>query len=209
MVVTGCTGFVYSMVIAEQFIATGAYRTILIVGVELLSRFVDWTDRSMCVLFGDAAGAIVVQASDPPLRRTRFCAWLGRRHRPAHHHARRRLGSPFQRRRIGRRQPVPANERPRGLQVRYTPDRSCQRTGTAQRRADHEQRRFNHPHPANLRIIQAADREMKLPMERFIVNLDRYGNTSAASIPLALSESVNDGTICPQTGWFSSLLAPV
>jgi 3-oxoacyl-[acyl-carrier-protein] synthase-3 len=66
VVVTGCTGFVYALSTAYQFIQTGAYRNILVVGVELLSRFVDWTDRSMCVLFGDAAGAVVVQATDRP-----------------------------------------------------------------------------------------------------------------------------------------------
>ncbi|MCB0130629.1 MAG: ketoacyl-ACP synthase III, partial [Caldilineaceae bacterium] len=66
VVVTGCTGFVYALTTAYQFIQTGAYKNILVVGVELLSRFVDWSDRSMCVLFGDAAGAVVVQASDEP-----------------------------------------------------------------------------------------------------------------------------------------------
>jgi len=64
VVVTGCTGFVYALSTAYQFIQTGAYRNILVVSVELLSRFVDWTDRSTCVRFGDAAGAVVVQATE-------------------------------------------------------------------------------------------------------------------------------------------------
>jgi len=197
VVVTGCTGFVYALVIAEQFIATGAYRTILVVGVELLSRFVDWTDRSMCVLFGDAAGAVVVQATDRP------CGVLGFV-----------LGSDGA---IGQHIIMPAggSARPFSSDVLAEGSQFLQMNGRevfkfatrvfapasdeALRNAGMTMDDIDWiiPHQANLRIIQAAARDMKLPMSRFVVNIDRYGNTSAASIPLALSESLATGHISP------------
>ena len=197
VVVTGCTGFVYSMVIAEQFIATGAYRTILIVGVELLSRFVDWTDRSMCVLFGDAAGAIVVQATD---RRCGVLGFVLGSDGANGHHIIMPAG--------GSARPFSADVLAEGSQFLQMNGREVFKFATRLIGPASEQALHNAgltmddvdwiiPHQANLRIIQAAARDMKLPMERFIVNIDRYGNTSAASIPLALSENVNAGTIRP------------
>ncbi len=193
VVVTGCTGFVYSLVVAQQFIASGAYRNILIVGVELLSRFLDWTDRSMCVLFGDAAGAVVMQADTQPCGVLGFV--LGSDGANGQHIIMPAGGSarPFnasvladgsQYLRMNGREVFKFATRVMGPAC----DQALQSAGMTMDDID-----WIVPHQANLRIIQAAAREMKLPMERFVINIDRYANTSAASIPLALAESLNNG----------------
>ncbi len=192
---TGCTGFIYSMITAYQFIATAAYRTILVIGVELLSRHVNWQDRSTAVLFGDAAGAVVIQASDDPCGLKGFA-----------------LGSDgSQMRQIiipagGTAEPASEDALANGRHYIHMNGRevfkfaikvigrACQealdKSGMTMSEVD-----WIIPHQANLRIIQAAARDMKAPMEKFVVNIDRYGNTSAASIPLALSEAIEEGRI--------------
>lgn len=196
-VVTGCTGFVYSLAVAYQFIATGAYKNILVVGVELLSRFIDWTDRASCVLFGDAAGAFVIQATDEP------CGLLGYV-----------LGSD------GTNSehiimPSGGSARPFSAEVLAEGDFYIRMNGpevfkfatrvigpASQQALHHAGMTMDEidwivPHQANLRIIQAAARDMKLPIERFVVNIENYANTSAASIPLAMNEWLNDGRMRP------------
>ncbi|MFN8469085.1 MAG: beta-ketoacyl-ACP synthase III [Caldilineaceae bacterium] len=197
VVVTGCTGFVYSLVVAQQFIATGAYRSILIVGVELLSRFVDWTDRSMCVLFGDAAGAVVVQAD------TRECGVLGFLLGSDGSHGQHIIMPSG-----GSARPFNADVLAEGSHYLRMNGREVFKFATRVIGPACDQALHNAgltmndvdwiiPHQANLRIIQAAAREMHLPMERFVVNIDRYANTSAASIPLALAEELDGGSILP------------
>ena len=190
VVVTGCTGFVYSLVTAYQFIQSGAYRTVLVVGVELLSRFVDWQDRATCVLFGDGAGAVVITATEQP------CGLLGFH-----------LGSDG---RTGQHIILPAggSARPFDAQVLAEGGQYLRMNGPevykfatriigpachrALAMAEVELSAVDWivPHQANLRIIQAAAKEMKLPLERFLINIDRYANTSAASIPLAIAEAL-------------------
>ena len=197
VVVTGCTGFVYSLVVAQQFIATGAYRTILIVGVELLSRFVDWTDRSMCVLFGDAAGAVIMQAD------TRECGVLGFLLGSDGTHGEHIIMPSG-----GFARPFSADVLAEGSHYLRMNGREVFKFATrvigpaCEHALQHAGLTMNDidwiiPHQANLRIIQAAAREMHLPMERFVVNIDRYANTSAASIPLAMAEQLNCGSILP------------
>ena len=196
-IVTGCTGFVYALVTAEQFIRTGAYRNILVVGVELLSRFVNWQDRSTSVLFGDAAGAVVVQATEKP------CGVLG--------YVLGSDGSGYQHIIMpsgGSARPFGADVLEEGnhyllMYVREVFKFATRIFGPASEQAlamagktmaDVD---WIIPHQANLRIIQAASRDMGVPMERFIVNIDRYANTSAASIPLALAENLDSGIVKP------------
>lgn len=197
VVVTGCTGFVYALTVAYQFVTTGAYRNILVIGVELLSRFVDWEDRSTCVLFGDAAGAVVIQATDQPCGLLGFD--LGSDGSQGQHII--MLGG-------GSAQPFDA-------QVLADKSHFIQMNGRAVYRfatriigpacaAALEQANLTLdaidwiiPHQANLRIIEAAAKQMALPLERFVINVDRYGNTSAASIPLALTEGLAAGQIKP------------
>lgn len=205
VVETGCTGFVYALSTAYQFIATGAYRTILVIGVEVLSKFTNWEDRSTCVLFGDAAGAVIVQATEEPCGLHGFV--LGSDGSQAEHIMMRAGGTvePFS-------EEVLASKRHllymNGRQVFRFASRvvgqachqALEKAGMTLNDVD-----WIIPHQANLRIIQAAARDMNLPLSRFIVNIDRYGNTSAASIPLALAEHLDNGRIQPgDTGIFVS-----
>ena len=196
-IVTGCTGFVYALVTAYQFIETGAYRNILVVGVELLSRFVNWEERSVSVLFGDAAGAVVVQPSDEP------CGLEGYV-----------LGSDGTN---GQAIIMPAggSARPFSEDVLQEGSHYLQMNGRevfkfatrvigpscdeALRLAGKSMADVDWivPHQANLRIIQAAAKDMDIPLDRWIVNIDQYANTSAASIPLALAESLESGRVKP------------
>ena len=195
VVVTGCTGFVYALTVADQFIRSGSYRTILVIGAEVLTRFLNWQDRATCVLFGDGAGAVVMQASEEPCGIYSFV-----------------LGSDGAQ---GRHIIVPSggSKKPFGEQALADGDiyvemngrevfkfaarvvgRSCQQV-LAKAGMSMEDVDWIIPHQANLRIIEAASRDMGVPLDRFIINVDRYGNTSAASIPLALVEGLNDGRV--------------
>jgi 3-oxoacyl-[acyl-carrier-protein] synthase-3 len=205
VVETGCTGFVYALSTAYQFIASGAYRTILVIGVELLSKFTNWEDRSTCVLFGDAAGAVVVQATEERCGLHGFV--LGSDGSQAEHIILRAGGTvePFSQEVLeSGRHLLYMNGRQVFKFATKVVGRACcealEKAGMTMDDVD-----WIIPHQANLRIIQAAARDMGLPMERFIVNIERYGNTSAASIPLALTEGLENGRISPgDTGIFVS-----
>lgn len=197
VLVTGCTGWVYALSTAYQFIHTGAYRTILVVGVELLSRFVDWTDRSTCVLFGDAAGAVVIQATDKPCGLLGFT--LGSDGSKKQHIIMDGGGSaqPFSQQVLDERAHyIRMNGREVFKFATRTVGPACD-AALDQAGLTLDDIDWIIPHQANLRIIQAAAKQMGVPVERFVVNIDRYGNTSAASIPLALTEKLEDGTIQP------------
>ncbi|GIV57833.1 MAG: 3-oxoacyl-[acyl-carrier-protein] synthase 3 [Rhodothermaceae bacterium] len=195
--VVGCTGFVYALVTAGQFIATGACRTVLVVGAELTSRWIDWTDRTTCVLFGDGAGAVVLQATDTPCGLLSFV--LGSDGAGAEH-----LIVPG-----GGVAIPPSHEsidaglnhvRMNGREVFKFATRTMvealeevlQRAGLTTGDID-----LFIPHQANLRIIEYAAQQAGLPMDRVVVNVDRYGNTSAASVPLALCEALDEGRARP------------
>lgn len=195
VIVTGCTGFVYAYSVANQFIQSGAYRTILVVGAELLSRFVNWQDRSTCVLFGDAAGALIVQASSEPCGMGGFV--LGSDGSLGEHIIMRSGGSkkPFGAQALADGDfYLEMNGREVFKFATRVVGRACnqvlQQAGLSIEDVD-----WIIPHQANLRIIEAASRDMGVPLERFITNIDRYANTSAASIPLALAEAVDAGKI--------------
>lgn len=189
-----CSGWIYGLVVANQFIASGAMRHILIVGVEELSKITNFTDRATCVLFGDGAGAAVLSASEEP----GLLGWtLGsegshpeRLYRPAG----------------GTVQPITKEnaEQPEtyihmmGSEVYKF---AVQVMGTAMEEALANAGLTKHdidlfiPHQANLRIIDAASKRLELPPEKVFVNLERYGNTSAAAIPIALSEAIEQGRV--------------
>ncbi len=196
-IVTGCTGFVYALVTAYQFIETGIYRNILVVGVELLSRFVNWEERSVSVLFGDAAGAVVVQPSDEPCGLEGFV--LGSDGSNGQHIIMPAGGSarPFSEDvlqegshylQMNGREVFKFATRVIGPSC----DEALRLAGKSMADVD-----WIIPHQANLRIIQAAARDMDIPLDRWIINIDQYANTSAASIPLALAESLESGRIKP------------
>lgn len=195
VLVNGCAGFVYALCTAHQFIASGVYQNILIIGVELLSRHLNWQDRSTCVLFGDAAGAVVMQASERPGGVLGF-AWGSDGSQGQH------IIVPAG----GTVEPFNADALASGRHLIHMNGREVFKfatrvIGPASQRAvvqaglTLDDVDWIIPHQANLRIIEAAARNMELPMERFIVNINKYANTSAASIPLALSEALNEGRI--------------
>lgn len=197
VVETGCTGFVYALSIAYQFIQTGAYRTILVIGVELLSRFVNWQDRTTCVLFGDAAGAVVLQATSEPCGLRGF--ELGSDGSQAATIVMPAGGSarPLSQAALdGHEQFIQMNGREVFKFATRVVGESCRRVlqqvGLTLGEID-----WIIPHQANLRILQAAAQNMAIPLDRFIINIERYGNTSAASIPVALSEALQSGRIQP------------
>jgi 3-oxoacyl-[acyl-carrier-protein] synthase-3 len=195
---TGCTGFIYSLTTAYQFIAAGTYENILVIGVEIISRHVNWEDRSTAVLFGDAAGAVVIQATDQPCGLKGFV--LGSDGSQAH-----QIIIPAG----GTAEPVDEDSLAAGRHFIHMNGREVFKfatrvIGKASRQAVSragltlDDVDWIIPHQANLRIIEAAARAMKVPKERFVINIEKYGNTSAASIPVALSEYLDDGRIQPE-----------
>ncbi len=191
--VNGCTGFVYGLATAQQFIASGACDNVLIVGSELLSRFVDWTDRESCVLFGDGAGAVVVQVSDQPSGVLSYV--LGSDGSGAEH-----LILPGG----GTNAPPTHETLDQGLQYLKMNGRQIFKfatrvLGKALKQAIQKANLTTDdidlfiPHQANARIIEVAARHVNLPREKVFVNIERYGNTSAASIPIALCEAFELG----------------
>jgi 3-oxoacyl-[acyl-carrier-protein] synthase III len=193
-----CSGFVYGYATADAYVRSGMARHVLLVGAELLTRFLDFSDRATCILFGDGAGALVLSASDEPdgglagLEMTTdpdgaYMIWL-----PSG----------------GSRSPASAETVRRGehsirMEGRET-YRYATRTMAASALAAIEKAGWTPgdvdlfvPHQANERIIVAVAKGLGLPMERMVVNLDRYGNTSAASVGIALDEAVREGRVRP------------
>lgn len=191
--VAGCPGFVYGLATAQQYITSGACDNVLVIGAELISRFLDWSDRSTCVLFGDGAGAVVLQVSDEPAGVLSFV--LGSDGSGAGH-----LILPGG----GVAAPPTRETLDQGLHYLRMDGRQVFRfasriLGKALRQAIQEANLTTEdidlfiPHQANARIIESAARYVGLPEEKVFVNIERYGNTSAASIPIALCEALETG----------------
>ena len=192
-----CSGFIYALNMAAQAIRSGSIKSALVVGSETLSRFINWKDRNTCILFGDGAGAFVLQASDRPggvLSAVMHSDGSG--------------GDLLTLQGGGSRYPASeatVHEGRHYIQMdgkevfRFATRVMASATMEALDAAglSVEQVRWIIPHQANIRIIEAAARGLKLPMDRFIVNLERYGNTSTASIPIAMVEAVEKGQIQP------------
>jgi 3-oxoacyl-[acyl-carrier-protein] synthase III len=194
-VMAACSGFVYAIATAQAYITSGLSTHALVIGSELLTRFLDYTDRSTCILFGDGAGAVVMSASDEPggalgVQMTTepqgaYMIWI-----PAG----------------GSKAPPSASTIGRGEHFLRMEGRETYRfaTKTMATTALESIRRSGLtpddiglfiPHQANIRIVEAVAKGLNLPMGRIYVNLDRYGNTSAASVPIALAEAVNGGRV--------------
>lgn len=193
--VTGCTGFVYGLVTAHQFIVNGAFKQVLVVGVELVSRFLDWLDRNTCVLFGDGAGAVIVAPSETPQGVLGFD--LGSNGADGHHLMMEGGGSSF---------PMSYEIidqgknflRMNGREVfkfatRVLPKSTLAALANSDLAVDDLDLLI--PHQANARIIDMAVRSMKFDRDKVFVNLHKYGNTSAASIPIALVEAIEEGRL--------------
>ena len=189
-----CSGSVFSIITAQQYLATGRYKNALVIGAEILSNFIDWTDRSTCILFGDGAGACVMapvsrggilathMGSDGSAAELLYIPGGGSKHPPSHasidqrlHYLRMNGGEVFK---LAVTRMAHASETVLKAAKLKISDVDC----------------FI-PHQANIRIIQAAAKRAGVPMDKVYVNVDRYGNTSAASNLIALYEAVEEGRI--------------
>lgn len=186
-----CTGFVYALGVAEKFIATGASKHALVIGAETLSRIVDWTDRGTCVLFGDGAGAVVLSASDQPgILSTHLHAdgaYENLLHVPAGVSSNYKAvveGNVFVQMKGNEVFKMAVN----------TLGRIVDET-LAANQLKKSQIDWLVPHQANKRIIAATARKLDMDMDRVVVTVGEHGNTSAASVPLALDTAVRDGRI--------------
>ena len=183
-----CSGFVYALTVADSMIRTGAARRALVIGAEVFSRILDFSDRATCVLFGDGAGAVVLEASDTPGVLATELHADGRHVNilcvPGTVSGGKVLGDPLLKL---------DGQAVFKLAVGVLEDVARSVIEKAGRSADDVD--WLIPHQANIRILQSTTKRLKLPLDKLIVTVDQHGNTSAASIPLALDESVRSGKI--------------
>ena len=194
-----CTGFIYGLGVASQFIRAGTVRTAVVIGGEVLTKVVDWTDRNTCVLFGDGAGAVVLQAVDEDENRGILGVAM---------HSDGSYSDLIVRPGCGSRHPVSPEVleaglsyiRMRGNETFKIAVRSLAEVSDEVLSAEglaHADVDWFIPHQANLRIIKAVGQRLEVPADRIYINIERYGNTSAASIPIALDELNRTGRLAP------------
>ncbi len=174
-----CAGFIYALSIGDQFIKTGMYKRVLVIGVEKMSKVLDWTDRSTCVLFGDGAGAVLLeQSSDDVSKIVDFNLFSDGAKKDLVY--------------------VDDVLKMRGTELfRQAVDKlgTCVETMLTKHNLSADDIDWFIPHQANLRIIQFLSERFKIPMEKMIINIDECANTSAASIPIALGRAYEKGQI--------------
>lgn len=196
-IAAACSGFVYGLSVASSLVKSGMSRTALLIAADVFTHFIDWDDRNTCVLFGDGAGAVVVRATEQPvgLLASNIGAWGEGETLMAVDAG-------------GTRAPLTADLIAAGKQYVYMNGREIFKHAVRGMVESAEQAAADAgvgldaialvvPHQANVRIIEAVAKRLELPMERFFVNLDRYGNTSAASVPIALYEAEREGRLKP------------
>lgn len=187
-----CSGFMFALSIADKFIRTGTVKTALVVGAETLTRMIDWTDRGTCVLFGDGAGAVVLKAdSETGILSTHLHSDGSKKDL---------LCNP-----VGVSVGFKPEEKNAGVRVMMTGNDVFKYAVKALDSVVEETLAANNldkhaidwliPHQANLRIIEATAKRLDMPMERVIVTVDKHGNTSSGSVPLALDEAVRSGRV--------------
>ncbi|KGM57533.1 3-oxoacyl-ACP synthase [Lysobacter arseniciresistens ZS79] len=187
-----CSGFIYALTVADKFIRSGAAKTVLVVGAETLTRMLDWNDRSTCVLFGDGAGAVVLKADgDTGILSTHMHADGGKKEL---------LWNP-----VGVSVGFKPGEHNAGVKVLMTGNEVFKHAVKALDAVVEEALEANGlgrhdidwliPHQANLRIIEATAKRLEMPMERVVVTVDKHGNTSSGSVPLALDAAVRSGKV--------------
>lgn len=195
-IAAACSGLVFAYATADSYVRSGLYRNVLVIGAEVLTRFIDWTDRGTCILFGDGAGALILSASDEPDGGTAgielttdpegaYMLWV-----PSG----------------GSRSPSSLETTERGEHFIRMEGRETYKfatrtlASTALAAIEHagwtpDQVDLFIPHQANIRIIESVAKGLGLPMDKMVVNVDRYGNTSAASVGIALAEAVETGRV--------------
>jgi 3-oxoacyl-[acyl-carrier-protein] synthase-3 len=189
---TACSGFVYALGIADKFVRLGDSKCALVIGAECITRLVDWNDRGTCVLFGDGAGAVILKPSEEPGILTTILSADGAYGDLLSYPY--GVSKGFDQLRAG----APAAIQMKGNEVFKVAVNTLSRLvdqTLAKAGIDREAIDWLVPHQANLRIIQAAAKKLELPMKQVVVTVTDHGNTSAASIPLALDTAVRDGRI--------------
>jgi len=193
-----CSSFIYGLSVANSFIRAEIYRTILVIGVEIMTRIVDWTDRNTCVLFGDGAGAAIIRAaddnssgilsthiySDGNYSKYLYGPGGGTLHPASHESVEKRLHYIK----------MNGNETFKGAVKAMT---EAAREAMSHNNFQPENIDLFIPHQANQRIIEAVAERLRIPMEKTFINVERYGNTSSASIPIALDEAKRQQKIKP------------
>ena len=187
-----CSGFIYALTVADKFIQSGAAKTALVVGAETLTRMLDWNDRGTCVLFGDGAGAVVLKADTE--------TGILSTHMHADGSKKELLWNP-----VGVSAGFKPDEHNAGVRVLMAGNEVFKHAVKALDSVVDEALQSNDlsrdqldwlvPHQANLRIIEATAKRLAMPMDRVIVTVDRHGNTSSGSVPLALDEAVRSGRV--------------
>ena len=184
-----CTGFIYALAIADKFIRTEAAQCALVIGAETYSRIVDWTDRTTCVLFGDGAGAVVLQSSHEP------GILSSHLHADGQYQELLKVPGGLS---YGPHQGSNAYVKMQGNEVFKIAVNILSRIVDETLAANNLTKRdigWLVPHQANIRIIAATAKKLDMPMSRVVVTIGEHGNTSAASVPLALDQAVRDGRI--------------
>jgi 3-oxoacyl-[acyl-carrier-protein] synthase III len=186
-----CTGFVYALSVADKFVRLGESKCALVVGAETLTRIIDWNDRGTCVLFADGAGAVILQpARDPGIISTRLHSDGKYKDLLSYPDG---VSKGFKLVREGK-----ASVQMKGNEVYKVAVNTLGQLVTETLTANNiskEELDWLIPHQANIRIIEAIAKRLDLPMERVIVTIDTQGNTSAASVPLALDTGIRDGRV--------------
>ncbi|MBS0192988.1 MAG: ketoacyl-ACP synthase III [Proteobacteria bacterium] len=187
-----CSGFLYALSIADQFIRAGTVKTALVIGAETLTRMLDWSDRGTCVLFGDGAGAVVLKADEE--------TGIISTHMHADGAYQKLLWNP-----VGVSAGFKLDEENAGVRVLMTGNEvfkvavktldAVVEEALSANELDRSAIDWLIPHQANLRIIQATAKRLNMPMDRVVVTVDRHGNTSSGSVPLALDEAVRSGKV--------------
>ena len=194
-----CSGFIYGLDMARRYLATGDVKKVLVIGAEELSRYVDFTDRASCILFGDGAGAVVVEGGEGF-----YTSFLGADGNGAEALYARHSKNPHNplTQDVTFEDSMPPGGKDHLIQngkevykfatriLAYAVNEALAKTDIKPDDID-----LYIPHQANIRIINTAAANLGIPMERFYVNIERYGNTSSASIPIALDEAVRNGTV--------------
>jgi 3-oxoacyl-[acyl-carrier-protein] synthase-3 len=186
-----CSGFIYALSVSDQFIKTGFMKTILVIGAEAISNYIDWNDRTTCVLFGDGCGAAVITASETPGIISTHIHSDGRFRDLLY------AKNHFETKGDMLPRPAVIMEGKEVFKVAVNTLNDIVEETLEKNNLTKEDIDWLVPHQANLRIIQATAKKLDLPMERVVVTVHEQGNTSAASVPLALDEAVRDGRIKP------------
>jgi 3-oxoacyl-[acyl-carrier-protein] synthase-3 len=192
-----CTGFIYGLTIADQFIKTGFYTNILIIGAEALTRFTNWSDRSTCILFGDGAGAVILTADENSISGVLQSCLSADGFKPSEWLDIPAGGSL----KIASHESIFENEhvmRMNGKEIfKFATKIIVESINEVLIKSNLSINDIDYiiPHQANIRIIESATKKLGIPIERFIINIDKCANTSAASIPVALDQALRSGKI--------------